>query len=303
MGKLRLGLAPVVLVSAASAFLAVAVGSTTAGASVLDGVATTASPGTSGYLDAGGSQTEFTVSLPAQAACSGNSRSDGYRVFSYLVEPSVNVSTITFHGGLPDTSANQYGLVEADGTYWGDKNTAPSTGEIIQIPNDFEWGPLVSDDGVALDTLLYQDGNTSGVWDAGIACTNNAGTVTDFWNTQVTFTASGSSSNPFAWSAVPGQHVSLTSGQPDIVLPGPASSSPPPTAAPSTTPPTPTPTTVPRLSPHSSKRTAPAAFIVPNSAPGSSDVGIYALFGIGACAIVALLLLGFTLRKLRRPDR
>jgi hypothetical protein len=298
MGKLRLGLAAVLQVAAASAVLALAVGSTTAGASTLDGVATTAS-----YLDAGGSETEFTVSLPAQAACSGNSRSDGYRVFSYLVEPSVNVSTIRFHGGLPDSGANQYGLVEADGTYWGDKNTAPSTGEIIQIPNDFEWGPLISDDGVALDTLLYQDGNTSGVWDAGIACTNNAGTVTDFWNTQVTFTASGSSPNPFAWSAVPRKHVSVTSGQPDAVLPGQSASSPPPAAAPSATPPFPTPTTVPRASPHSSKRTAPAAFVVPNPAPGPGDVGIFALIGIGICAIAALLLLGFTLRKLRRPDR
>jgi hypothetical protein len=303
MGKLRLGLAAGLLVAAASAALAVAVGSTTAGASTLDGVATTAGPGTSSYLDAGGPETEFTVSLPAQAACSGNSRSDGYRVFSYLVKPSVNVSTITFRGGLPDTSANQYGLVEADGTYWGDKNTAPSTGEIIQIPNDFEWGPLLSDDGVALDTLLYQDGNTSGVWDAGIACTNNSGKVTDFWVLQVTFTASGSSPNHFAWSAVPGQQVSVTSGLPDTVLPGQSGSSPPPTAAPSTTPPTPTPTTAPRVLTHSSKRTAPAAFVVPNPAPGPSDVGIYALFGIGACAIAALLLLGFTLRKLRRPDR
>ncbi len=303
MGKLRLGLAAVLPVAAASAVLGVAVGSTTAGASTLDGVATTAGPGTSSYLDAGGSKTEFTISLPTQAACSGNSRSDGYRVFSYLVEPSVNVSTITFRGGLPDTSAKQYGLVEADGTYWGNKNTAPSTGQIIQIPNDFEWGPLVSDDGVALDTLLYQDGNKSGVWDAGIACTNNAGTVTDFWNTQVTFTASGSSHNPFAWSAVPGQPRSVTRGLPDTVPPGQSGSSPPPTAAPSTTPPTPTPTTAPRVSPHSSKRTAPAAFIVPKPAPGPSDVGIYALFGVGACAIVMLLLLGFTLRKLRRPDR
>jgi hypothetical protein len=302
MGKLRLGLAAVLLVAAASAVLAVAVGSITAGASTLDGVATTAGPGTSSYLDAGGSETEFTVSLPAQAACSGNSRSDGYRVFSYLVEPSVNISTITFHGGLADTSANQYGLVEADGTYWGDKNTAPSTGEIIQIPNDFEWGPLVSDDGVALDTLLYQDGNTSGVWDAGIACTNIAGTVTDFWNTQVTFTASSSLPNHFAWSAVPGQQVSVTSGPPDAVPPG-HSGSPPPTTAPSTTPPTPPPTTAPPVSLHSSKRTAPAALVVPKPAPGPSDVGIYALFGVGVCAIAVLLLLGFTLRKLRRPDR
>lgn len=234
MGKLRLGPAAVLLLAAASVVLAVAVGSTTAGASTLGGVATTASPASTNYLASGGSETPFTVSLPAQAACSGDSRSDGYRVFSYLVEPSVNVATITFHGGLPDTSANQYGLVEADGTYWGDKNTAPLTGEIIEIPNDFEWGPLISDDGVALDTLLYQEGNTSGVWEAGIACTNNTGTVTDYWNTQVTFTASSSGPNHLLWSAVAGPQVSATSRSPGAGLSG-HSSSPPSTAAPSTT--------------------------------------------------------------------
>ncbi len=205
MGNMRLGLTALVLPAAASAVLGVTPGSTSAGASTLDGVATKASPGTSRYLDSGGPKTEFTVSLPAQAACSGDSQSDGYRVFSYLVEPSVNITTVTFHGGLPDSSAHEYGLVEADGTYWGDKNTAPTTGQVIDVPNDFEWGLLVGDDGVALHTLLYQDGDTRGVWEAGIACTIGTGPVTDYWNTQVTFTASSSQPNHFSWSAVPGQ--------------------------------------------------------------------------------------------------
>jgi hypothetical protein len=174
------------------------------GASTLDGVATTASPDSTTYLASGGSETPFTVSLPAQAACSGDSESDGYRVYSYLVEPGTNVTTVTFPDNLPNTSDNQYGLVEADGTYWGDENTAPSTGQIINIPNDLEWGPLVSNDGVGLSTLLYQDSNTQGVWEAGIACTNSGGTVTDYWNTQVLFTSSSSDPNRFVWDANPG---------------------------------------------------------------------------------------------------
>jgi hypothetical protein len=176
----------------------------TAGAATVDAIATTASPGTSNYLASGGSETPFTVSLPAQAACSGDSESDGYRVFSYLVEPGTNVLSLTFPGGEPDTGANQYGMVESDGTYWGNENTAPTTGAVINIPNDLEWGPLVSNDSVALDTLLYQDTHTQGVWEAGIACVNGSSVVTDYWNTQVTFAASGGDPNGFTWSAVPG---------------------------------------------------------------------------------------------------
>ncbi len=303
MGKLRWDLVAGLLV-ATSAVLGVAIGSTTAGASTLDGVATTTSPGTSSYLDSGGSGTEFTISLPHQAACSGNSRSDGFRIFSYLVKPNVNVTTITFRGGLPDTRGSQYGLVESDGTYWGDKNTAPTTGEIIQIPNDFEWGPLVNDDGVALDALLYQNGDTSGVWEAGIACTNEAGTVTDYWNTQVTFTASSSRPSHFVWTAVPG-HVPVTRGLPNTGLPV-QSASPPSTTAPlptqAATLATPPPTTGAPVSPPTSTPPAPTVLAIAKPAPEPSDLGRDVLIGVGACVIVAVGLLGFMLVRLRRRD-
>jgi hypothetical protein len=175
----------------------------TAGASTLDGVATTASPGTSSYLASGGSTTPFTVSLPAQAACSGDSATNGYRVFSYLVEAGTNVATITFPSGEPNFGSNQYGLIESDGNFWEDQNTAPTTGQIIGIPNDFEWEALITK-GLALNSLLYQNSNTSGVWEGGIACTNSSGTVSDYWNTQITFSHSGTDPNHFDWSAVPG---------------------------------------------------------------------------------------------------
>jgi hypothetical protein len=157
-----------------------------------------ASPGTTTPLTSGGPDTEFTLSLPPQAACSGDTETDGYHVFSFLVEQGTSITGITFPDNLPNTSDNQYGLVEADGTYWGAKNTAPSTGQIINIPNDFEWGPLVSSGDVPLKTLLYGKKNAYGVWDGGLACTNTSGKVTDYWTTDVTFTPSGTS---FVWSA------------------------------------------------------------------------------------------------------
>ena len=175
-----------------------------AGAATLDGIATIASPGTSNYLASGGSEDEYTVSLPAQAACSGDTATHGYHVFSYLVEPGTSITGITFPDNLPNTGDNQYGFVDNAGGYYGDANTAPTTGQIIEIPNDLEFGPLVSGGLVTLDTLLYQDGNTSGQWEGGLACTNTDGVVTDYWNTAITFTASGTDPNGFVWSSIPG---------------------------------------------------------------------------------------------------
>ena len=172
-----------------------------AGASTLDGVANIASPGTTNSLTSGGSETEFTLSLPPQAACSGDTETDGYHVFSYLVEPKITITGITFPKNLPNTADNQYGFVNNAGEYYGAANTAPSTGQIIEIPNDLEFGPLVSDGLVTKDKLLYGKKNASGVWVGGLACTNSSGTVTDYWTTNITFTASKSDPNGFVWSA------------------------------------------------------------------------------------------------------
>ena len=105
-----------------------------------------------------------------------------------------------FTTGFP---SRYYGLVTSTGKYYGAVNTAIGTGQIISIPNDLEFAPLLSK-GVSLDTLLYADGNTDGVWEAGIACANSSGAVTDYWNTEVTFTASGTDPNGFVWSDTPG---------------------------------------------------------------------------------------------------
>ena len=171
---------------------------TSASASTLGGTATIAST-TNQPLSGGGSETQFTVDLPAQAACSGDTATDGYHVFSYLVPQGTAVTSVTFGSGGPST-----GLGFADGNgYYGSANTAPTTGEIINIPSDFEWADLL---GLGA-TASSLDGGT-GVWEAGLACAPStgatAGQVSDYWNTQVTFTASTSDPNGFVWTDVPG---------------------------------------------------------------------------------------------------
>jgi hypothetical protein len=164
-----------------------------ASASTLNGVATIASSTDSTPLTSGGSTTQFTVTLPPNAACSGDTASDSYHVYSYMVQPTVSLSTVTF----TNSPSAGYGLLDASGTYFGPANTAITTGQIIDIPSDFEWEPLAASVGVP--ALLYT-GGTSGVWDVGIACANTSGTLTDNWNTEVTFTASTTDPNKFVWS-------------------------------------------------------------------------------------------------------
>jgi hypothetical protein len=183
---------------AGAALVALPIGA--ASASTVDGVATLAHPGTSSYLASGGSTTQFTVSLPLAAHCDGDTSSHGYHVYSYLVPKGTDLSTVTFVN-FPSTG---YGLVEQSGTYYGPVNTAVSTGQVIGIPNDFEWAPLVTTDHL-LSTLDGSNGQApGGVWESGLVCADTTGHVADNWNTQVTFKASATDPNGFVWSAVPG---------------------------------------------------------------------------------------------------
>jgi hypothetical protein len=175
-------------------------GTGTASASTLNGVATTATPSNDAFLASGGSDTEYTVTLPADSDCTGDTAHDGYHVWSYLVQPSVNISSLTFTDGEPSQGL---GLFDSTGTYYGPADTADTTGEVIDIPNNLEWGPVVSSNSL-LSTLLYQDSGTSGLWEGGIACANTSGALTDNWNFQITFTKSTSDPNGFTWSVVPG---------------------------------------------------------------------------------------------------
>ena len=137
---------------------------------------------------------------PPTPACTGDTANDGYHVYSYLVPEGTDVTTLTFTGNSPP--AQSFGFVNNAGVYYGPVNTAVTTGQIINIPNNFEWAPLATSDGL-LPTLLSK-GTTPGTWEAGLLCSNSTGAVTDNWNTQVKFTANSSDPSGFVWSDVPG---------------------------------------------------------------------------------------------------
>ena len=206
--RLKVGLAAVVVFLTTFGGLTVA-GITPVSASTLDGNATIANPNGLAQIPSGGSTTQFTVSLPANAACDGDTASHGYHVFSYLIPEGTDPTWESFKTGLPSIYS---GLVTATGKYYGAATTAANTGQIISIPTNLEFAPLLNR-GLPLNSLLYSNGNTSGVWEAGIACANSSGVVTDYWNTEVTFTSSNSDANGFVWSDTVGPCTSNLSPQ------------------------------------------------------------------------------------------
>jgi hypothetical protein len=174
-----------------------------ASAATLDGVATIASPSNDAPLSSGGSTTLFTVTLPANAACSGDTASGGYHIYSYLVQQGSSVPAVVQPLTFTTQPSAGYGLLDSSGTYFGPANTAITTGQVIGIPTDFEWEPLANGVGLTGPSGLLYSGGSSGVWEAGIACANTSGVLTDYWNTEITFTSSVSDPNHFVWSAGP----------------------------------------------------------------------------------------------------
>lgn len=168
-----------------------------AGAVSLGGTATIAPPGATAAtpLLSGGSATMFTVALPPSAACSGDTMHAGYHVYSYLVKRGTDLAHVHF----TDLPSVGYGIVTNGGRYYGPVNTAIRTGQIVEIPNDFAWAHLVKGGGgnIPLSQLLYA--GSSGAWDTGLACANTHGTLSNHWNTEITFLANSADRAGFVW--------------------------------------------------------------------------------------------------------
>jgi hypothetical protein len=150
----------------------------------------------------GGSAALFTFNLPSAAACPGDTTTGGYLVDSYLVPQSTALSSLTFSSGFPSAGFALYN--SANNKAYVAQNTNTGTGQISGIPNTFEFGSTsqVGHSRPSLTNLL----SGTGVWEAGIACELN-GALTDYWNTEITFTASTSDPGGFVWTQVPGNQT------------------------------------------------------------------------------------------------
>jgi hypothetical protein len=98
-----IGLATAASVAAATPVFAQSV--TIAPASLDAGAVTlVAGPGSSHALSAGGSNTNFSLKLPAGAACPGDSANDNYRLQSFFVPAATNLDVLRYKFMGPDTS-------------------------------------------------------------------------------------------------------------------------------------------------------------------------------------------------------
>lgn len=196
-GKVRPSLRTVGVISVMTALgasllsglvLAVLVAPTTAGADEVAGTAVITHPYQSTPLDSGGSATEYGVTLPTGAKCPGDTAHKGYRVYSYLVPKGVSLSTVGFTGAFPQ---KYYGYV-AEGVFYGATNTDEDSGMVPTLPPAFTWSRLTPGE-------LFVNGEKSAVWEGGFVCANEQGQVSNYWNSEIEFTASSSDPGGFTW--------------------------------------------------------------------------------------------------------
>lgn len=138
--------------------------------------------------------TNFQISLPSGAACSGDTATDGYRVDSYVVPSSVSPDSLNFSSGAANEGA---ALISAGGNPYELQATGVSSG-VVLTPPEFSWSAYVGDFGTGPGQGfdLY-----TGSWNVGLICVTAAGVPdgNNYWNTVFTFAPSGSSGD-FTWS-------------------------------------------------------------------------------------------------------
>lgn len=129
--------------------------------------------------DAPSSTTVFRISLPAGAACPGDSATDGYRWQTFIASTSVDITQAVFVGNvITGASGPVDNLYSLDNPVF-DQNTAVTTGAIVGLPTTF-------------DLASYPAGTlTDAHYRLGVVCTLN-GAVERYWSTAITLLLDGS---------------------------------------------------------------------------------------------------------------
>lgn len=200
-----LGLAAAILFGTATALMMVP---SAGGAAATAGTEVITQPVQTKPLGSGGSATEYGVELPTGASCPGDTAHKGYRVYSFLIPTGVSLAGLDVRGSLPfrgQPGHPYYGFVAYGGVYYGAVNTDEDTGQIPTLPYEFTWSRLTSRD-------LIAAGEKSSIWVGGIACATATGTVTNYWSSEIEFTASSSDPHGFTWRVLDPPSPSLNLG-------------------------------------------------------------------------------------------
>jgi len=141
-------------------------------------------------LNSGGSATQFALSLPTTAHCSGDSTEPPfYRAYSYLVPSGTSPTAVSFKTGWP---SRWYGLYSF-GTYFSN-NVTKGTGQVGSvIPGNLTFSPLPA-------RAFLTAGQARAVWEAGVACADLSGTVASYWSVQVAFLRDPADAKGYTWT-------------------------------------------------------------------------------------------------------
>ena len=157
------------------------------------GSAVISNPATGNPLPSGGSQTAFTIKLPANPGdrCSADSATGNTNVYSYIVPIGTDPSGLTFD---PDAGPSAgFPLYKTDGSAYIAQNTGSGTGQVLPATFNFDLFSINGSGGTKF-TL------PAGDYNLGLACwKSTTSTLDKFWNTTLTFTASGSDPNGEVW--------------------------------------------------------------------------------------------------------
>jgi len=152
------------------------------------------------FLTSGTAATKWTLALPQGASCSGDTATDNYHIFTYVVPSSVDPATLHFGSSGPSNNPQAFPLVDDGGSPFIAGNTGIGTGQVLPVPfTTLQWGNPPT----PFDSTLIPPGT----YNIGIACANGTGDNDKFWNAQETFTGDPtvfSGTNAFAWTVVGG---------------------------------------------------------------------------------------------------
>jgi MYXO-CTERM domain-containing protein len=149
-------------------------------------------PATNAAVRSGGPSTPWTFSLPSGAACSGDTATHAFHVYSFIVPSNIDVGTLIFN---PSTGPSQgLPLVDITGSAYLAANTAAVTGQVVQIPTfDFKMFATTDQGGTKVPL-------PPGEYKGGLACANTLGQVDKYWDGTFNFTASSSNPNGEVWA-------------------------------------------------------------------------------------------------------
>jgi hypothetical protein len=195
----------VTLVTGCALFAMVAVLGGTAASAATAGHAEIVIPGSTTPLSSGGSATQFGVLLPGGARCPGDStKSPWYTANSYLVPEGTDPATIDFKKLLPAPGLFLIGF----GGPWEAQSVERDTA-LVEVPEYFNIQRFQPSD-------LLPGGATAATWEAGIACADDRGVASTYWNVELTFSASSSDRGGFVWKVDPTKTASKSSPWPVV---------------------------------------------------------------------------------------